>query len=324
MPQYARRSPEEAGAVKRLLTLKVLRPAASRQFSGGGSQPYVVKRLKGRDEYACTCASYKYGPIIGTRGRTCKHLKEALGQAYDEERLRLMAKTPSLTRAPASSKPVSLKAPPLSPYTATKPGPGKRVLDTPQDVASRKRPQRVTTTPKNYAMNAMVANPKERAKLMLAHSWDLKGAQSPEGMWASEKLDGVRAHWDGERLWSRVGNEFLPPFWWKRRLPRDVELDGELFTRRDHFDTISGWVRAGASENWKTISFVVFDVVDLSKPLEKRWEIARSKCVDGEMTVDEIIGKWGSQVAFLAQTRIKSRTHLEEMLAKVEAIGGEG
>ncbi len=34
-----------------------------------------------------------------------------------------------------------------------------------------------------------------------------------EDYWVSEKLDGVRAYWDGEKLWSRGGHVYAAPHW---------------------------------------------------------------------------------------------------------------
>src|SRR4051794_30384226 len=42
--------------------------------------------------------------------------------------------------------------------------------------------------------------------LLLAESWD--NVCELRGWWMSEKLDGVRAYWDGKRLLSRLGNAF--------------------------------------------------------------------------------------------------------------------
>ena len=50
----------------------------------------------------------------------------------------------------------------------------------------------------------------------------------------SEKLDGIRAYWDGVRLVSRGGKViYAPPF----------ALDGELWTKRSDFENISSIVR---------------------------------------------------------------------------------
>lgn len=35
----------------------------------------------------------------------------------------------------------------------------------------------------------------------------------------SEKLDGVRAYWDGEKLLSRGGKEFVAPIWFTKDFP---------------------------------------------------------------------------------------------------------
>ena len=51
----------------------------------------------------------------------------------------------------------------------------------------------------------------------------------------SEKLDGVRCFWNGRKMYSRNGLEFVPPDWFKALLPKDTALDGELWTERDDF-----------------------------------------------------------------------------------------
>src|SRR4051812_34623257 len=65
--------------------------------------------------------------------------------------------------------------------------------------------------------------------LLLAHTWE--NDVDLTGWWMSEKLDGVRAYWDGKKLWSRLGNEFLAPDWFTAPLPA-FPLDGELWGGR--------------------------------------------------------------------------------------------
>ena len=50
----------------------------------------------------------------------------------------------------------------------------------------------------------------------------------------SEKLDGVRAYWDGHNFYSRNGNQFPAPDWFKEHMP-SCELDGELWAGRRQF-----------------------------------------------------------------------------------------
>jgi ATP-dependent DNA ligase len=61
-------------------------------------------------------------------------------------------------------------------------------------------------------------------------------ASSPE--WVCEaKLDGVRAFWDGEELWSRTGNKLPRCEEVKKHLPRSLQLDGELVYGKDNEPT---------------------------------------------------------------------------------------
>jgi len=57
----------------------------------------------------------------------------------------------------------------------------------------------------------------------------------PTGWLMSEKLDGVRCYWNGTNMYTRTGKDFNPPQWFKDGLPKDLALDGELFTKRDDF-----------------------------------------------------------------------------------------
>lgn len=76
------------------------------------------------------------------------------------------------------------------------------------------------------------------------------------------KLDGVRALWDGEKLWSRSGKETLHPpeeiLVELRRSFSGVRLDGELFARGLGFEKIVSLARAGGGGG-KALGYHVFD-----------------------------------------------------------------
>ena len=78
--------------------------------------------------------------------------------------------------------------------------------------------------------------------------------------WVSEKLDGVRALWDGEALYSRRGNRFNAPAWFIEGFPAQA-LDGELWMGRGTFESLSRVVRRQVPDNaaWLRIRFMVFD-----------------------------------------------------------------
>lgn len=79
--------------------------------------------------------------------------------------------------------------------------------------------------------------------------------------WISEKLDGVRAYWNGENLVSRQGNIFQAPKWFIAPLPKTA-LDGELWLGRGEFEVVSGLVRRQSPDktDWQEIKFMVFDL----------------------------------------------------------------
>src|SRR5206468_10999995 len=97
--------------------------------------------------------------------------------------------------------------------------------------------------------------------LLLAERWD--NVLDPTGWWLSEKLDGVRAYWDGKQLWSRLGNVLHAPDWFVAGLP-DVPLDGELWLGRKKFQrTLSIVRRQDKTDLWREVRYVVFDAPKL-------------------------------------------------------------
>src|SRR5689334_6705459 len=66
----------------------------------------------------------------------------------------------------------------------------------------------------------------EGPPVLLAERWDNEADLA--GWWMSEKLDGVRAYWDGTQFLSRLGNVYVAPEWFVAGLP-STPLDGELW-----------------------------------------------------------------------------------------------
>src|SRR5208283_862726 len=93
--------------------------------------------------------------------------------------------------------------------------------------------------------------------LLLAETWD--NQVDLAGWWMSEKLDGVRAYWDGKAFISRLGNLYHAPDWFIDGLPK-FPLDGELWIDRKKFQrTVSIVKRQDKSDHWKEVTFRVFD-----------------------------------------------------------------
>ncbi|HOU64724.1 MAG TPA: DNA ligase, partial [Thermomonas sp.] len=77
----------------------------------------------------------------------------------------------------------------------------------------------------------------------------------------SEKLDGVRARWDGRQLVTRAGNRIDAPAWFTAGWPAQA-IDGELWIGRGRFQDISDLVRAlrGDAAGWRQVRFMAFDL----------------------------------------------------------------
>jgi DNA ligase-1 len=130
----------------------------------------------------------------------------------------------------------------------------------------------------------------------------------------SEKLDGIRAYWDGEGFISRLGNKFYAPDWFIADLPADT-LDGELWVGRKMFQRTTSIVRSGAqSDEWKQVTYVVFDAPEARGGFEQRLEhIAKvMKRADAP------------HARYLEHVKCEGMDHLKEELKRVEALGGEG
>jgi DNA ligase-1 len=150
------------------------------------------------------------------------------------------------------------------------------------------------------------------APVLLAERWD--GTADPTGWWMSEKLDGVRAYWDGHTLLSRLGNPYLAPDWFTTGLPA-TPLDGELWAGRKRFQRAVSIVRRqDRSELWREISFVVFDAPTLDAPFEERLAHCRRLLESAAL----------SHASVHVHERCGGIDALRTELARIEAAGGEG
>ena len=150
------------------------------------------------------------------------------------------------------------------------------------------------------------------APVLLAHRWEAD--HDPTGWWMSEKLDGVRAYWDGENLVSRLGNAFIAPDWFTADLPADT-LDGELWVGRKKFQRTTSIVRSGAANReWREVTYVVFDAPNAPGGFEQR--LAHAKKV--------LTRSQTPHARTLEHVACTGIAHLQAELVRVEALGGEG
>ncbi len=159
--------------------------------------------------------------------------------------------------------------------------------------------------------SAPVKKPLKPIKILLAKT--LSEDDNIDGWWASEKLDGIRAIWTGEKFISRYGNTLFAPEWFTESLPA-MRLDGELWVGRGEFQRTSSYVRKHEpiDAEWEQVTYMAFDLPDVDLPFEARQELLHD-AVDGL--------PWAKVVK---QTRIKNRVQLRSKLKELFARGSEG
>ncbi len=133
--------------------------------------------------------------------------------------------------------------------------------------------------------------------------------------WLSEKYDGVRGHWDGQRLLTRGGLVVQAPAWFTAGWPKDA-MDGELWMGRGRFeDTVSAVRRLQPDElAWRQVRFMVFDLPGHPGPFDERLQAY-------QMLVQRLQQDW---VQAVPQERIESHAALAQRLDELVRAGGEG
>lgn len=154
-----------------------------------------------------------------------------------------------------------------------------------------------------------VANVHAAPNLLLAKEY--KG-QNIQGWAMSEKLDGVRAYWDGKRLISRQGHHFSPPADFTHNFPT-FAMDGELYSQRGQFEHISATVRSSNS-TWTDIKLHVFDVPQAKGNLYQRLAIAQ-KYAQQHPNANFVV---------IPQIPVRNLKHAQQFLHRIEQKGGEG
>ncbi|GAB3382065.1 DNA ligase [Spongiibacter taiwanensis] len=129
--------------------------------------------------------------------------------------------------------------------------------------------------------------------------------------WVSEKLDGVRARWDGKQLISRGGNIIAAPPWFTEGFPA-LALDGELWLGRGRFDETSGAARSRQPDPavWREMRFMVFDLPHHPGTFDQR--LGQLKHISAPY------------LAVIPQQKMQSQGALMAELDRIMGLGGEG
>ncbi len=134
--------------------------------------------------------------------------------------------------------------------------------------------------------------------------------QNISGWVMSEKLDGIRAYWDGAKLLTKNGKQIYAPKWFTKDYPL-FPIDGELWSKEKDFENISSIVRDKIpSNNWKQIKHYIFEVPNAKGNLYQR--------------LDKLHSINSRYIKRIKQIKIKNKQHLQKYFKETIDKGGEG
>ena len=137
------------------------------------------------------------------------------------------------------------------------------------------------------------------------------GAQKLRGWLACEKFDGCRGYWDGQRMWSKEGNEITLPAEWRAALPA-IPLDGEIYAGRGRFFTARNAVVFNKWDD-EGLCYRVFDAPQASGTWVQRLDAASSALI-----------RCGAFASVVEPVVITSERHAWELLQSALDEGAEG
>jgi DNA ligase-1 len=134
--------------------------------------------------------------------------------------------------------------------------------------------------------------------------------QNISGWMMSEKLDGIRAIWDGKHLYTKNGHLIHAPKYFTNGFPSFV-LDGELWSKRGDFENIQSIVLDHTpSDKWKVLTYNIFEV-----PFAKGDFLTR---------LQQVKSYQSRYLKVIKQIKCRSKKDLINFLNDIEQKGGEG
>lgn len=152
-----------------------------------------------------------------------------------------------------------------------------------------------------------------KPELLLAETYN--NTVDVQQYWVSEKLDGVRAYWNGTQLISRGGNIIAAPTWFTAGFGAQP-LDGELWLGRNQFAaTLSIVSKQQAVEaEWQQLRYYIFELPAAAGNFSSR--IA---------AMQQLVLKQNSPyLNMVPQFRLANAAALHAKLAELERAGAEG
>jgi DNA ligase 1 len=149
----------------------------------------------------------------------------------------------------------------------------------------------------------------------LVHAEVYRTGIDPASYWVSEKLDGVRAVWDGQQFRFRSGRAIAAPSWFTQGFPARA-LDGELWIGRGQFERLSGIVRKETPDDaeWRQVLYMLFELPGAEGGFSERVAAMRQIVADADIA-------W---LRVVEQFRVTDLQALQRKFNAVVEGGGEG
>lgn len=292
-----------------------LRDGERRNYTSSSGRTYELYYVGG--VYSCSCPAWR-NQSLGIEQRTCKHLRAFRGSAAEDARIAgtrygtLGVRSGPTPGGRVMQHPTPIRA--VLPATPVQPKPTPVVPPSPATAWARlldKDPFGDDPPPMVVVLDNDDIEKADAFAVLLAETWD--GVVDPTGYLMSEKLDGVRAYWDGECFRSRLNNVFHVPASYCAMMPKGTHLDGEFWMGRGRFQETSGYVRRhDMGTYWNQIEYRAFDLPNVKERFVKRYDILKA-----------VTQKWG-MIKLVEHQICRGIPHVREYLAAIEKQGGEG
>lgn len=150
-------------------------------------------------------------------------------------------------------------------------------------------------------------------QLSLANTY--RNTISVADYWVSEKLDGVRAYWNGKQLVTRKGNAIAAPAWFVAGFPQQP-LDGELWAGRGRFQFVTSTVLDSIPDDgqWQQIKFMIFDLHQEGVTFDARIALMQ----------DLLQNHASPYIQIVSQYKLQDHTSLMRDLKAATKAGAEG
>tara|TARA_B100001093_G_scaffold520479_1_gene616489 strand:- start:2789 stop:5074 length:2286 start_codon:yes stop_codon:yes gene_type:complete len=164
--------------------------------------------------------------------------------------------------------------------------------------------------------------------------------EPPIGWYISEKYDGIRAIWDGEKFISRGQKVFTyVPDFFIELMPPGVALDGEIWIGRNLFGEVSrlSTLKIGKSKskkeidklwqgtnNQNSVKYMVYDVPNSNQPFEIRMNFLEQIVKDRNAVWESQENIFECPLKFTNQTKIETMEQLVNTYKELTSKGAEG